>query len=104
MSGARGHVQLELCDVLGQVVQDVHNGVLAVGAQRIALPAASLTSGIYFLRLPGSRPTAGGPGGGALSHWPVEWSGVQRLSSAALDISPEFLTRRTNFLINPVTF
>ena len=46
-----GNVRLELCDVLGQVLREVHLGTLAAGTQRIPLALGTLTSGIYFLRL-----------------------------------------------------
>lgn len=43
-------VRIDLCDVLGQVISNVHDGSLAAGTQRVALPTDALGSGIYILR------------------------------------------------------
>jgi PKD repeat protein len=40
-----------LLDVLGRELAQVHQGMLAAGNHRIALPVAGLTSGLYFVRV-----------------------------------------------------
>jgi hypothetical protein len=46
-----GQVQVELLDVLGRTVSQLHNGALPVGIRRMDLPVAGLPAGLYFVRL-----------------------------------------------------
>ena len=46
-----GTVRMELMDVLGRQLNTLHNGTLAAGPQRMALPIGNLGAGLYFVRL-----------------------------------------------------
>ncbi|MBL7953374.1 MAG: PKD domain-containing protein [Flavobacteriales bacterium] len=48
---ANGKALLDLVDVVGRSVMQLHSGILPVGPQRVAVPVAGLPSGLYFVRL-----------------------------------------------------
>lgn len=46
-----GRVQVELLDVLGRTVTELHNGQLPSGTRTLDLPIAGLPAGLYFVRM-----------------------------------------------------
>ncbi len=46
-----GKVHVDLLDMLGRRIREVHNGDLAPGLRRLALPVSELPSGLYFVRM-----------------------------------------------------
>lgn len=48
-----GRITMDLVDVVGRTVRNVHSATLPAGIQRVELPLAGLPSGLYFVRIQG---------------------------------------------------
>jgi len=53
-SSSTGKYRLDLLDAVGRKLVSLHDGDLAIGEHRMDLPVATLSQGVYFVRLSGS--------------------------------------------------